>query len=54
LVSIREIETRTGLRFFRGRAGRRALISARATALWPVEARYWDPGVCAQQRGYPA
>ncbi len=55
LVSIAEIERRTGLRFFPGRSDRQSLVGARATELWPVEERYWDPGsaVCARQRGHP-
>jgi len=55
LVSIAQIEQRTGLRFFPDRADRQALTSARATALWPIEARYWDPSnsVCARQRSHP-
>lgn len=55
LVSIRAIERRTGIRFFPGRPGRAALVDARATRLWPVETRFWDPGrsVCAGQRSVP-
>ena len=55
LTSIAQIEQRTGLRFFPDRADRQQLIDARATALWPVETRYWDPGnaVCARQRSHP-
>jgi DNA/RNA endonuclease G (NUC1) len=55
LVTIAQIEQRTGLRFFPERSDRQDLIDRRATALWPVEARYWDPGntVCARQRGHP-
>lgn len=53
LVSIAQIEARTGIRFFASRPNRQALISARATQLWPVETRYWDAGVCARQRSHP-
>jgi hypothetical protein len=53
LVSIAQIEARTGMRFFRNRPNRQALVNARATQLWPVETRYWDPRVCAGQRGHP-
>jgi DNA/RNA endonuclease G, NUC1 len=55
LVSIAEIERRTGLRFFPERSDRQSLIDARATGLWPIEERYWDPGiaVCARQRSHP-
>ena len=54
LVSIAEIEQRTGLLFFPERSDRQALIDARASELWPVEERYWDPGsVCGRQRGHP-
>jgi hypothetical protein len=55
LVSIAQIEARTGLRFFPDRPNREALINAQATALWPVETRYWDSGnaVCARQRSHP-
>ena len=55
LVSIAEIEARTGLTFFAGRPDRASLISARATQLWSIEQRYWDPGsaVCARQRSHP-
>lgn len=55
LASIAQIEQRTGLRFFPDRADRQQLIDARATTLWPVETRYWDPGnaVCARQRSHP-
>lgn len=55
LVSIAAIEQRTGLRFFPDRSDRQALIDARADALWPVEAQYWDPGngLCAGQRSHP-
>lgn len=55
LVSIARIEARTGLRFFPDRPDRDTLINAQATALWPVETRYWDSGnaVCARQRSHP-
>lgn len=55
LVSIAEIEARTGLSFFTGRPDRASLLSASATQLWPIERRYWDSGsaVCARQRGHP-
>lgn len=55
LVSIAQIERRTGLRFFVDRPERETLIQERATDLWPIEPRYWDPGsaVCARQRGHP-
>lgn len=55
LVSIAQIEQRTGLRFFRDRADRQAVTVARATELWPVETWYWDTGnaVCARQRSHP-
>jgi len=49
LVSIADIEQRTGIRFFDGRPNREALISFRAEHLWPVETRYWDS--TAQCRG---
>lgn len=49
LVTIAEIEEKTGLRFFVNRSDRDALISARASRLWPVETRYWDS--TAQCRG---
>jgi hypothetical protein len=49
LVSIAEIEERTGIRFFDGRTDRDALVNARADRLWPVETRYWDS--TAQCRG---
>lgn len=55
LVSIADIEARTGLRFFADHPDRQNLIAARATGMWSVEARYWDPGsaTCARQRGHP-
>jgi len=55
LAAIADIEQRTGLRFFPDRADRANVIGARATSLWPVEARYWDSGsaVCGRQRGHP-
>ena len=55
LVSIADIENRTGLRFFPDRSDRPALIAARATQLWPVEEKYWAPGrgTCGGQRGHP-
>lgn len=55
LVSIAQIEQRTGLKFFLDRPDRQHLTNARATSLWTVEARYWDPSnaVCARQRGHP-
>jgi DNA/RNA endonuclease G (NUC1) len=55
LVAIRDIERRTGLRFFPAHPRRQALVAARATQLWPVETRYWDPGrsTCAGQRSHP-
>lgn len=49
LVSIAEIEQRTGVRFFDGQPDRDQLIAARATRLWTVEPRYWDS--TAQCRG---
>ena len=42
LVSIAEIEQRTGIRFFDGYPNREALVTFRAQHLWPVETRYWD------------
>jgi hypothetical protein len=55
LASIATIEQRTGLTFFADKPNRQSLIDARATEMWPVEERYWDPGsaVCARQRGHP-
>lgn len=55
LVSIDQIEARTGLRFFPDRTDRQALVSAKAQRLWPVEERYWAPGngTCGKQRGNP-
>jgi DNA/RNA endonuclease G (NUC1) len=55
LVSIADIEERTGLRFFPTRADREGLVEARTTGLWPVEEKYWDPGLglCARQRSHP-
>jgi DNA/RNA endonuclease G (NUC1) len=55
LVSIAQIEQRTGLRFFPDRTDRQRLTEARATEVWPVETRFWDPGnaVCARQRSHP-
>lgn len=55
LTSIREIERRTGMRFFLGHPDRQALVTYRATNLWPVEERFWDPGrsTCRGQRGHP-
>jgi hypothetical protein len=51
LVSIAEIEARTGIRFFEGRPDRDALIASRAQHLWPVETRYWDSTApCRGQR----
>jgi len=49
LVSIADIEQRTGIRFFDGRPDRDALISFRAQHLWRVETPYWDS--TAQCRG---
>lgn len=40
LVTIAEIEQRTGIRFFSGRPDRDQLVNFRATRLWPVETRY--------------
>ena len=53
LTSIAEIERRTGLTFFADRPDREALISARASALWPIETQYWDRNTCAGQRSHP-
>lgn len=55
LVSIADIEARTGLRFFPDRVDRPELIAAQATELWTVEERYWAPGhgTCGGQRGHP-
>lgn len=55
LTSIREIERRTGMRFFVGHPNRQALVSRRARGLWSVEQRFWDPGrsTCRGQRGHP-
>ncbi|QHL92066.1 hypothetical protein GVO57_14390 (plasmid) [Sphingomonas changnyeongensis] len=54
LVTIEEIERRTGLRFFSDRPNRQTLIRARAQQLWPVETVFWDPGSsCAAQRSHP-
>ena len=55
LVSIAAIEQRTGLTFFPERSDRQALLVARASGLWPIEARFWDPGAgaCAGQRSHP-
>lgn len=51
LVSIADIEQRTGIRFFEGLPNRDSLISFRAAHLWPVETRYWDStGQCRGQR----
>lgn len=49
LVSIAEIEAKTGIRFFEGRPNRDALINFRAANLWPIEKPYWDS--TAQCRG---
>jgi DNA/RNA endonuclease G (NUC1) len=55
LVSIGDIEARTGLTFFPGRVDRQSLTAFRATQLWTVEERYWAPGrgTCGGQRGHP-
>jgi DNA/RNA endonuclease G (NUC1) len=54
LVAVEQIEQRTGLRFFHGRADRQALVRERPTEIWPVETRFWDPGSpCGGQRGHP-
>jgi len=55
LVSIADIELRTGLRFFASRPDHPSLTAFRATQLWPVEERYWAPGrgTCGGQRGHP-
>lgn len=51
LVSIGEIEQRTGIRFFDGRPERAALVSFKAQHLWPVETRFWDSTApCGGQR----
>lgn len=51
LVSIAEIEQRTGIRFFSEHPDRDALVSVRASRLWPVETRYWDSiAQCGRQR----
>jgi len=54
LVSIAQIESRTGLRFFSNRSDRTALIAATPSEVWPVESKYWDPdNTCANQRSHP-
>jgi hypothetical protein len=51
LVSIAEIEQRTGVRFFEGYPNRDALVSFRAQHLWPVDTKYWDSTApCGKQR----
>jgi hypothetical protein len=50
LVSIADIEERTGIRFFNDRADRNALIQFRAQHLWQVEPRYWDSTAPCRQR----
>lgn len=53
LVTIAEIEARTGLRFFADRPDREGLITALAANLWPVETRYWDSAApCRRQRSH--
>lgn len=53
LVSIAEIEQRTGIRFFEGRPNRADLISFKAQHLWPVESRYWDSiAPCGGQKSH--
>lgn len=49
LVSIAEIEQRTGIRFFDGYPNRDQILNSRATNLWHIETRYWDS--TAQCRG---
>ena len=54
LVSIAEIEQRTGIRFFEGRPDRPALVGSKAARLWPVETQYWDSKAqCGAQRFHP-
>jgi len=55
LVSIADIEARTGLRFFPDRTDHDALVSSRATELWKVEEKYWATGLgaCGGQRSHP-
>jgi len=51
LVSIADVEQRTGIRFFDGRPDRDALINFHAQHLWPVETKYWDSTApCRGQR----
>lgn len=53
LVSIADIEQRTGIRFFDGRPNRDALINFRAEHLWKVETPYWDSvAQCRGQRSH--
>jgi len=56
LVSVQDIESRTGLSFFYGlsKAKRDALASSAAVEVWPIEQEYWDPkSTCAGQRFVP-
>lgn len=48
LSSVAEIERRTGLTFFAGRADRAALVNTTPTALWPVDPMFWSGQVCGQ------
>lgn len=51
LVSIADIEQRTGIRFFDGWADRDTLTNFRAQHLWPVETPFWDSTAqCGGQR----
>jgi hypothetical protein len=54
LVTIREIERRTGLEFFPGHPDREALLGKRPRKLWPIETRFWDSSTpCGGQRSHP-
>jgi hypothetical protein len=57
LRPIREIEERTGLRFFASLPGPHhdAIVNAVPTALWTLESRFWDvQSTCAGQTWHPA
>lgn len=50
LVSVKQIEARTGLTFFAGHADRDWLESENPGALWPVEKKFWSGHVCGGQK----
>jgi hypothetical protein len=49
LVSVTEIEARTGLEFFNGQPERSRLISAQPDTLWHVEEQFWTGFICGGQ-----